>query len=66
MSRIGNALGALEMAAHLQGAREGLVKWDSRWARERKAWDGLLRKMDLCEMGRVDPRREWAETQGQA
>ena len=66
MSRIGNALGALERAAHLQGAREEPVKRDSRLARERKAWDGLLRKMDLCEMDRVDPRWNWAETQGQA
>ena len=66
MSWIGKALGASEAVAHHQGAREGLERLDGRRAREREDRDRLLRKMDLCELGRVDPRRDWAETQGQA
>ena len=68
MSWTGKALGASEAIAHHQGAREGLGRLDSRQAREREDRDRLLRKMDLCELGWVDPQRMRvrAETQGQA
>ena len=59
-------------AHHRLGALGGLERLDSRRAREREDRDGLLRKMDLCEQGWVDPQRmrlraeTRTETQGQA